>query len=75
MLRGGGRRVRRDLASGEIEVEFDWQGWRTRILASNTEMGEQNVTRYRIIEGRAAVGDRDLRASRCRSRDRGGVRC
>ncbi|MGO9883935.1 MAG: CocE/NonD family hydrolase [Solirubrobacteraceae bacterium] len=51
MLRGGGRRVRRDLASGEIEVEFDWQGWRTRILASSTEMGEQNVTRYRIVEG------------------------
>jgi uncharacterized protein len=51
MLRAGGRRVRRDLASGELEVEFDWQGWRTRILASDTEMGEQNVTRYRIVEG------------------------
>lgn len=51
MLRDGGRRVRRDLASGEIEVEFDWQGWRSRILATDTEMGEQNVTRYRIVEG------------------------
>jgi hypothetical protein len=43
--------VRRDLASGDIEVEFDWQGWGTRILATDTEMGEQNVTRYRIVEG------------------------
>jgi uncharacterized protein len=51
MLREGGRRVRRDLASGEIEVEFDWHGWRTRILDTDTEMGEQNVTSYRIVEG------------------------
>jgi putative CocE/NonD family hydrolase len=51
MLRDGGRRVRRDLSNGEIEVEFDWHGSRTRILASGTEMGEDNVTKYRIVEG------------------------
>ena len=51
MQRDGGRRVRRDLSSGEIEVGFDWHGSRTRILATDTEMGEENVTRYRIIEG------------------------
>ena len=39
-----------DLAE-EIEVEFDWHGWRTRILDTDTEMGEQNVTSYRIVEG------------------------
>ena len=51
MLRDGGRRVRRDLATGEIEVEFDWHGSRTRIVATDTEMGEENVTTYRIVEG------------------------
>jgi hypothetical protein len=51
MLRDGGRRVRRDLHNGEIEVEFDWHGSRTRIVATDTEMGEENVTTYRIIEG------------------------
>jgi hypothetical protein len=51
MLRDGGRRVRRDLHSGEIEVEFDWHGSRTRIVDTDTEMGEENVTTYRIIEG------------------------
>ncbi len=51
MLREGGRRVRRDLSSGEIEVEFDWHGSRTRILPTDTEMGEDNVTSYRVVEG------------------------
>jgi uncharacterized protein len=51
MLREGGRRVRRDLATGEIEVEFDWHGSRTRITGTGSEMGEENVTTYRILEG------------------------
>ena len=51
MLRDGGRQVRRNLHNGEIEVEFDWHAWRTRILATGTEMGEQNVTTYRVVEG------------------------
>jgi hypothetical protein len=51
MMRTGGRRVRRDLASGEIEVEFDWRPSGTRIAATNTEMREDNLTRYRIVEG------------------------
>jgi uncharacterized protein len=51
MLRPGGRQVRRNLSSGEIEVEFDWHPSRTRIVATNTEIGEENITRYRIIEG------------------------
>ena len=51
MLRDGGRRVRRDLATGETELEFDWHGSRTRIIATDTEMGEENVTTYRIVEG------------------------
>jgi putative CocE/NonD family hydrolase len=46
------RRVRRDLAAGSVEVEFDWQGdSRTLIAESGTEMGERNVTYYRIAEG------------------------
>jgi predicted acyl esterase len=51
MLRPGGRRVRRDLPTGEVEVEFDWHPSRTRILATGTELGEENVTTYRIVEG------------------------
>jgi hypothetical protein len=51
MLRPGGRRVRRDLATGELELEFDWHPSRVKILATGTEMGEENVTRYRIVEG------------------------
>jgi putative CocE/NonD family hydrolase len=51
MLRDRGRRTRRSLSTGEIEVEFDWHGSRTRILATDTEMGEDNVTTYRIVEG------------------------
>jgi uncharacterized protein len=51
MLRPGGRSVRRDLATGETEVEFDWHPSRTRILATATELGEENVTTYRIVEG------------------------
>jgi putative CocE/NonD family hydrolase len=50
-LRQGGRRVRRDLATGEIEVEFDWRPTGTRIKATTTELTEENVTRYRIVEG------------------------
>lgn len=51
MLRDGGRAVRRNLHNSELEVEFDWHGSRTRILATDTEMGEDNTTRYRIVEG------------------------
>lgn len=51
MLRTGGRRVRRDLATGEIEVEFDWHGSRTRLIPTQTEIGEENAARYRIVEG------------------------
>jgi putative CocE/NonD family hydrolase len=53
MVRDGGRCVRRNLSNGEIEVEFDWHASRRRIVATNTEMGEENVTTYRIIEGDA----------------------
>jgi uncharacterized protein len=46
------RRVRRDLATGAVEVEFDWMGdSRTLIAESGTELGERNVTYYRIAEG------------------------
>jgi putative CocE/NonD family hydrolase len=51
MLREGGRHVRRNLADGATEVEFDWRPSRVRILATGTEMGEENVTVYRIREG------------------------
>jgi putative CocE/NonD family hydrolase len=51
MLRDGGRRSRRNLSSGEVEVEFDWHGSRTRIVATDTEMGEDNIATYRIVEG------------------------
>ncbi len=51
MARRGGRRVRRDLATGEIELEFDWRPTGTKIVATDTELGEENVTRYRIVEG------------------------
>ena len=51
MIRPTARTVRRDLSSGALEVEFDWHPSRTRILATGTEMGEENVTRYRIVEG------------------------
>ena len=50
-LRKGGRRVRRNLATGEVELEFDWRPTRTRIVATDTELGEENVMRYRIVEG------------------------
>jgi putative CocE/NonD family hydrolase len=51
MVQKGGRRIRRDLATGQIELEFDWRPTGTRILSTNTELGEENVTRYRIVEG------------------------
>ena len=44
MVRAGGRRVRRDLAGGWVEVEFDWHPSSTRIVATDTDMGEENVT-------------------------------
>jgi len=49
--RGGGRRLWRDLSSGETEIEFDWRPSAARILATDTELGEENLTRYRITEG------------------------
>ncbi|HEY6396558.1 MAG TPA: hypothetical protein VIX82_03785, partial [Solirubrobacteraceae bacterium] len=52
--RGGApaRCIRRDLTSGLVAVEFDWKGdSMTLVTESGTEMGERNVTRYRIIEG------------------------
>jgi putative CocE/NonD family hydrolase len=51
MLRDHGRQVRRKLSSGESEVKFDWHPSRKRILATDTEIGEENVTTYRIVEG------------------------
>ncbi|MBV9537111.1 MAG: hypothetical protein JO321_17070, partial [Solirubrobacterales bacterium] len=51
MVRKGGRRLRRDLATGEVELEFDWRPTGTRIVATGTELREENVTRYRIVEG------------------------
>jgi hypothetical protein len=50
-LRPGGRREQRDLATGEVEIEFDWHASRTVITDTGTEMGEENVTTYRIVEG------------------------
>jgi putative CocE/NonD family hydrolase len=47
----GGRRLRRDLATGELELGFDWRPTGVRILATDTELGEENVTSYRIVEG------------------------
>ncbi len=46
-----GRSVRRDLATGESELEFRWQDSRTLLIATATEMGERNVATYRIVEG------------------------
>jgi hypothetical protein len=52
MLRGkGGRSVRHDLATGETEVELDYQGWRTKLADTDLEMGEDNRVTYRIVEG------------------------
>ncbi|MBV8734914.1 MAG: hypothetical protein JO120_09060 [Solirubrobacterales bacterium] len=51
MVRKGGRRLRRDLATREVELEFDWRPTGTRIVATGTELREENVTRYRIVEG------------------------
>ncbi len=51
MIRDGGRSLRRDLATGATEVCFDWHPSRTRIAATGTEMGEENVTTYSIVEG------------------------
>jgi putative CocE/NonD family hydrolase len=48
---GGGRRVSRDLGNGETEIVFDWRPSGTRIIATDTEMSENNITRYRIVEG------------------------
>jgi hypothetical protein len=50
-LRQGGRNLRRNLHDGTTEVEFDWHGSGARILGTNTEMTEDNVTTYRIVEG------------------------
>jgi hypothetical protein len=50
-LRKGGRHLARDLATGEVQLEFDWRPTGTRIVATNTELGEENVTRYGIVEG------------------------
>ncbi len=47
----GGRRLWRDLATGEVEVEFNWRPTGIRILATDTELGEENITKYRIVEG------------------------
>jgi uncharacterized protein len=51
MMRDGGRTLSRDLATGATEVRFDWHPSRTRILATGTEMGEENVTTYSIVDG------------------------
>jgi predicted acyl esterase len=49
--RGGGRRVTRNLATGETEVEFDWRPSGARIIDTDTEMAEDNITTYRITQG------------------------
>jgi hypothetical protein len=49
--RGGGRRLRRDLSNGETEIEFDWRPSGARIIDTDTEMAEDNITTYRIVEG------------------------
>jgi putative CocE/NonD family hydrolase len=49
--RGGGRRLRRDLSNGETEIEFDWRPSGARIIDTDTEMVEDNITTYRIVEG------------------------
>jgi uncharacterized protein len=51
MLRDGGRTVSRDLATGETTVTFDWHPSRKRLTDTGTEMGEENVSTYRIVEG------------------------
>jgi hypothetical protein len=51
MLRDGGRTVSRDLANGETTVTFDWHPSRVRLVDTGTEMGEENVSTYRIVEG------------------------
>lgn len=45
------RRMWRDLSAGETEVEFRWQAHGERILATSTELTEENVTTYRIVDG------------------------
>jgi uncharacterized protein len=51
MARDGGRTVTRDLATGETTVTFDWHPSRVRLCDAGTEMGEENVSVYRIVEG------------------------
>jgi hypothetical protein len=51
MLRDGSRSVRRDLATGEVAVHFDWHPSRTLITEIDTEIGEENLSVYRIVEG------------------------
>ncbi len=51
VVTAGGRRVSRELSTGAAELEFDWHPSRRRIVATDTEMGEENVTSYRIVEG------------------------
>jgi hypothetical protein len=51
MQRDCGRRVTRDLATGECTVQFDWHANRVRIVPTDTEMGEENSASYRIAEG------------------------
>jgi uncharacterized protein len=51
LVRPGSRTVRRNLSTGELEVTFDWHPSRTRIIATGTEMGEENITTYRVREG------------------------
>jgi hypothetical protein len=51
MLRDGGRTVSRDLATGETTVTFDWHPSRVRLADTGTELGEENVSTYRIVEG------------------------
>jgi putative CocE/NonD family hydrolase len=63
MLRDGGRQVRRDLDDGTTEVEFDWHPSRVRILSTGTEMGEENVTLYRVRDGDPLSASVDCRAT------------
>ncbi len=75
MLRPGGRSLRRSLSTGESEIEFDWRPSRTRILATDTEMGEENVSTYRIFEGDPLSARVDCRVVVSLARPGWNIRC
>ena len=46
-----GRTVRRDLATGAAELQYDWIDSRSLLKESGTELYERNVVRQRLVEG------------------------